>query len=60
VAEGHGHPLVYINKDGNPFTISIRHVKANINTREENQNNKNSPNEVEDIMLTGHALPQMS
>jgi hypothetical protein len=25
---------IYITKDGNPFTISTRHVKANINTRE--------------------------
>jgi hypothetical protein len=23
-------PRMYINKDGNPFTISTRHVKANV------------------------------
>ncbi len=51
---------MYIKKDGNTFTISTTHVKANINTREENQNNKNSRNELGDLMLTGDALPQMS
>jgi hypothetical protein len=30
----------YINEDGNPFTIIARLVKANVNTQEENQNNK--------------------
>ncbi len=28
-----GHSYTYINKDGNPFTKSIRHVKANVNTQ---------------------------
>jgi hypothetical protein len=42
---------IYINKDGNPSTTSTRHVKANVNTREENQSNQNSSNEVEDLML---------
>jgi hypothetical protein len=23
---------IYINKDGNPFTISARHLEANVNT----------------------------
>ncbi len=42
----------YINKDENPFTISTRHVEANVNTGEENQNDQNSSsNEVEDPML---------
>jgi hypothetical protein len=45
---------IYINKDENPSTISTRHVKENRNTGEKNQNNGN---EVEDLMLTGHALP---
>jgi len=27
---------MYINKDGNPSTRSIRHVEANVNTRKEN------------------------
>ncbi len=31
---------IYINKDGNPSTISTRHVETNVNTQEENQNNK--------------------
>jgi hypothetical protein len=35
---------IYINKDENPFTISARHVEANVNTGEENQNNQNSSN----------------
>jgi hypothetical protein len=56
-----GEPCkIYIKKDGNPFTISTRHVKANINTRDENQTKQNSRNEVEDLMVTGNALPQMS
>jgi hypothetical protein len=25
-------PYIYINKDGNPFTKSTRHVEANVNT----------------------------
>jgi hypothetical protein len=50
----HTRIYIYINKDENPFTISTRHVKANINTGEKNQNNRI---EVEDLMLTGHALP---
>jgi hypothetical protein len=49
----------YINKDGNPSTTSTRHVKANVNTREENQSNQNSSNEVEDLMLKWHPLPQI-
>jgi len=48
-----------MNKDGNPSTISTRHVEANVNTREENQSNQNSSNEVEDLMLKGHPLPQI-
>jgi hypothetical protein len=28
-----GNPVhIYINKDGNPFTKSTRHVEANVNT----------------------------
>jgi hypothetical protein len=27
---------IYINKNGNPFTKSTRHVEANVNTRKEN------------------------
>ncbi len=50
----------YINKDGNPFTISTRNVDTNVNTWEENQNNQNSSSEVEDLMLKGHPLPQIS
>jgi hypothetical protein len=45
--------------DGNPSTKSTRHVEANVNTQKENQNNQNS-NEVEDLMLKGHPLPQIS
>ncbi len=40
---------IYKKKDGNPSTISTRHVEANVNTQEENQNNQNSSNEVEDL-----------
>lgn len=41
----------YINKHENPFTISTRHVEANVNTGEENQNDQNSSVEVECLML---------
>jgi hypothetical protein len=47
------------NLDGNPCTKSTRHVEANVNTREEDQDNQNSSNEVEDVMLKGHPLPQI-
>jgi hypothetical protein len=46
--------------DGNPSAKSTRHVEANVNTQKENQNNQNSSNEVEDLMLKGHPLPQIS
>ncbi len=42
---------------------STRHVEANVNTQKENQNNQNnqnSSNEVEDLMLKGHHLSQIS
>jgi hypothetical protein len=48
---------IYINKDKNPSIKSTRHVKANVSTQKENQNNQNSNNEVEDLMLKGHRLP---
>ncbi len=32
--------IVNINKDENPSTKNTRHVKANVNTWEKNQNNK--------------------
>jgi hypothetical protein len=51
---------IYINKDGNPFTKSTRHVEANVNTQKENQDHQNSSNEVEDVMLKGHPLPQIN
>jgi hypothetical protein len=52
-------PRIYINKDGNPTIESTRHVEANVNTRNENQDHQNSSNEMEDVMLTGHPLPQI-
>jgi hypothetical protein len=33
---------IYINKDGNPSTISTKHVEANVNTRKENQDQSNN------------------
>jgi hypothetical protein len=51
---------IYINKDGNPSTKSTRHVEANVNTRKENQDHQNSSNEMEDVMLKGYPLPQIS
>ncbi len=32
--------------------------EANVNTQDENQNNQNSRNEVEDLMLRRHPLPK--
>jgi len=51
---------IYINKDGNPFTKSTRHVDANVNTPKKNQNHQNGNNEVKDIMLKGHPMPQIN
>ncbi len=44
---------MYINKDENASTKSIRHVGANVNTLKENQDHQNSNNEVEEVMLKG-------
>jgi hypothetical protein len=51
---------IYINKDENPFTKSTRHVEAKVNTRKGNQDNQNNSNEVEDVMLKRHLLPQIN
>jgi hypothetical protein len=51
VSKGENPVYIYMNKDGNPSTKSTMHVKANVNTWKENQNNQNSSNEVEDLML---------
>jgi hypothetical protein len=51
---------IYKNKDGNPSTKSTRHVDANANTQKENQDHQNSSNEVEDVMLKGHHVPQLN
>jgi hypothetical protein len=54
---------MYIHTDGNPSTKSTRHVNANVNIQKENQdhqNNQNDSNEVEDVMLKGHPMPQLS
>ncbi len=49
-----------INKDGNPSTKSTRHVDANVSTQKENQEHQNNSNQVEDLMLKGHPMPQIS
>jgi hypothetical protein len=36
------------------------HVDADVNIRKQNQNHQNNRNEVEDIMLKGHPIPQIS
>jgi hypothetical protein len=51
---------MYINNDGNPSTKSTRHVDANVNTRKRNQDHQNNSIEVEDVMLNGHLMPQIS
>jgi len=40
---------MYINKDGNPSTKTPRHVDANVDTQNENQDHQNSSIEVEDV-----------
>ncbi len=50
-----------MNKDGNSSTKSTRHVDANVNTRNETKTVKTvSSNEVEDEMLKGHPISQIS
>ncbi len=51
---------MYIHKDGNPSTKSTGHVNANVNIQKENQDHRNDSNEVEDIMLKGHPMPQIN
>ncbi len=51
---------IYINKDGNPSTKSTRHVDTNVNTWKKNQDHQNSNNELEDVMLKKHFMPQIS
>jgi rubredoxin len=51
---------IYVYRDENPSTKSTRRVEANWNRLKENQNNPNSSNEVEDLMLKGHPLSQIS
>jgi hypothetical protein len=51
---------IYIDKDGNPSTKSIRHVDAKVNTQKENQGHQNNSNEVEDVMLKGHPMSQIN
>jgi len=51
----------YICKQGwKSIHKKYKHVETNVNTKKENQNNQNNTNEVEDLMLKGHCLPQMS
>jgi hypothetical protein len=38
----------------------MRDVEVNVNTQKENQDHQNNSNEVEDIMLEGHLLPQIN
>ncbi len=51
---------IYINKDENPSSKTTRHVNAKVNPWKGNQNHQNSSNEVEDTMLRGHPIPQIS
>jgi hypothetical protein len=54
------YTYIYENKNGNLFTKGTTHVETNINTWKENQEHQNNNNEVEDIMLKGHPLSQIS
>jgi hypothetical protein len=49
---------IYINKDRIPSTKSTRNVDAKVNTQKENQGHQNNSNEMEDVMLKGHPMPQ--
>jgi hypothetical protein len=50
-----------MKKDGNPSTKSTRYVDENVNTLKETKTVKRvSCNEVEDMMLKGHPIPQIS
>jgi hypothetical protein len=53
---------MYINKDGNSSTKSTSHVDVIVNTQKGNQDhqNNNNNNEMEDVMLKGHFMPQVS
>jgi hypothetical protein len=51
---------IYIHKDGNPSTKSIRHVDANVNIGKENQGHGNNSNEVENRTLKGYLMPQIN
>jgi hypothetical protein len=39
---------------------NTKHVKANVNTEKENQNHQNHSNEMENVMLKMHLLPQIN
>jgi len=55
--------LVYVYKQGwKSIHKSTRHVNANVNTQKGNEDHQNnsSSNEVEDIKLKGHPMPQVS
>jgi hypothetical protein len=39
---------------------STKHVNANVNIWKENEHHQNSSNEVEDVILKVHPMPQMS
>ncbi len=51
---------IYINKGGNLFTKNTRHVDANVNKWKEDQNHQNNSNEMEDVMLKRHPIPQIN
>jgi len=52
---------LYISTQGwDPSTKNTRHVETNVNTQKENQDHQNNSNEVEDIILKGYPLPQIS
>jgi hypothetical protein len=43
-----------------PSTKSTRHIETNVNTWKGNQQPQNNSNELENLMLKGHPLPQIS
>jgi hypothetical protein len=51
---------IYIIKDRNLSTISTRHVETNVNTQEKTKAIKIVAKKIEDLMLKGHPLPQIS
>jgi len=53
--------LVYIYKQGwKSIHKKYKACQCNVNTQKENQDHQNSSNEMENVMLKGHPMPQLN